>query len=148
MRSTVYSRALSLVVLIRIGCVCLDICLSRSRVRIPMSFDAMCGQALVGACVARSSEIVMGMPSSSTVRVSGCTNITRNDPNARLSNLFYVPFASSFAECVAAADRGGRSTSTMSPGMNVEATRISLSQSRLYSCLLARMRISALNRRT
>lgn len=120
---------------IAITVACLYLNVSRYSVLVGVRWRACCS----------FHGIVLEMPSLLIVRVCGCTNTTRNGPNACVSILLYVVFAIAFANWVAAADSSGRSTSTSSPGVNVGVTRASFLQPRLHRCRLACICFSALD---
>lgn len=88
------------------------------------------------ACVARSMEIMLELPSSYIVRVCVCTDNMRNGPSARRSNLLYVVFAIACAEVVAVANNINRSTDIILHGAILSFVFTSLSWCHLYHCSL------------
>lgn len=87
---------------------------------ISMSRSVASWLTLVGARIVRSIAIGLRMSFSQFVRVCCCSDTIWNGPSARASNLLYVVFAIASAECVAVAESAGRSTSSMSHGVNVQ----------------------------
>lgn len=105
-RWTVYSYAVSFIVLICFGWACLDIRLHLLCVCISILTKAVCCRSLADVRIPRSIEIVLGMPPSSTVRVCSCIDISPTGPSARVSDSLYVVFTIAFAECGFPVDSG------------------------------------------
>lgn len=61
----------------------------------------------------------MKMSFSLNARLCGRTDILQNGPCDRVSSLLFVTFVTVVAECVAVAESSGRSTNSMSHGVNV-----------------------------
>lgn len=113
-RCKVYSRSVSSIVLVRTRWACLSIGSTRfACAHIPTIPGVVYRLATVGARVSPLAEIVLKMPPYSIIRACGCTDIARNGLSACVTNLLYVAFAVKFAEYVAAAKSGSRSSNTM-----------------------------------
>lgn len=92
----------------------------------------MCWRTPAGAQAAKQTAILLKIPSTSNLRVCGCSHTTRNGSCARVSTFLYLTFNILFPECVAVVESDGWSTNSMSTGVNIKVTQTRKSPSRLY----------------